>query len=200
VAGEERGREKEMSYTEVFSFDKNGDATGYSDIRNSWRGAPAIWRYLEEKHPPPYRPSYVPSYISDDDLETYCHFKPTRSSSMKVEDMKEIWELAENEKIPLHERIVLYTTFDKCLVKKEDLQKVIDAFNQFEAETSLKEQAEVLTKLLNDNDCIAVGWNQTSVNGDTWACYGYDEEKDESVPYNCLAQNEHYWLFDELEK
>ena len=45
-----------------------------------------------------------------------------------------------------------------------------------------------------------VGWNQTSVNCDTWEGYSYDEDKDETIPYNCLKQDEHYWLFDELKE
>ena len=52
--------------------------------------------------------------------------------------------------------------------------------------------------MLEDETCIAVGWNQTSVNADTWLSYNYDEELEDYVPYNCLEQNEHYWLFDEL--
>lgn len=187
-----------MSCTVIYTFDKNGDAMWYSDIHNSWRGAPAIWSYLENKYLPPFRPSYVPAHIPDDMVESYCRYKPTRNSSMNDEDMREIWDLAEKAEIPIHERIVLYTTFDKCLVKKAELQRVIDAFNQFEAETSLKEQADILSKLLKDGNCIAVGWNQTSINGDTWGCYKYDDEENESIPYNCLTQNEHYWLFDEI--
>ena len=52
--------------------------------------------------------------------------------------------------------------------------------------------------MLSSDNCIAVGWNQTSVNGDTWKNYGgYDEEKDECIPYNCLTMNKHWYLFDE---
>lgn len=41
-----------MSYTELFGFDKNGDAFYYSEVRNAWRGGMAIWQRLEEKYLP----------------------------------------------------------------------------------------------------------------------------------------------------
>lgn len=87
---------------------------------------------------------------------------------------------------------------ERALCTVQDLTKVIAAFNAFEGETSLKEQALILQEMLEDETCIAVGWNQTSVNADTWLSYNYDEELEDYVPYNCLEQNEHYWLFDEL--
>jgi hypothetical protein len=53
--------------------------------------------------------------------------------------------------------------------------------------------------MLNDENCIAVGFNQTSVNGDTWTNFGgYDEEKEEYIPYNILTGNKHWELFKEV--
>lgn len=190
-----------MSYTEIYSFDKKGNASQAAEIRNAFRGAMAVWKRLEEKHLPPYRPSYVPAFIPDDRVEEFLRYKPSRCTAMMDDGaMKEIWNLADNRDVPENERIILFTTFDKCLVKKEDLPAVISAFRSFDAETSLPEQAGVLEQLLQDEDCIAVGWNQTSVNGDTWANFEYDEENDECIPYNCMNGEEHYWLFDELRK
>lgn len=190
-----------MSYTEIYSFDKEGNASQAAEIRNAFRGGMAIWKHMEEKHLPPYRPSYVPAFVTDDKVEEFLRYKPSRCTSIMDDGaMKEIWSLADNMNIPENERIVLFTTFDKCLVKKEDLPAVISAFRNFDAETSLPEQADALEQLLRDEDCIAVGWNQTSVNGDTWENFGYNEEEEENIPYNCLSGEEHYWLFDELSK
>ena len=49
---------------------------------------------------------------------------------------------------------------------------------------------------------IAYGWNQTSVNGDTWLDAGEElEEEDEEgriyLPYNLSIHTNHYFLFDE---
>ena len=170
-----------MSSTIIYTFDKNGTAYLYAIVKNAWRGAMAVWRELEKRHLKPFRTGY------------------SRMAAFWDENAaKEIWNLASREDIPLHERIVLHTTFDKCLVKAEDIPKVIDAFRKFGGDTSLPEQAYILEKL--PQGTIAVGWNQTSVTCEDWSNFGgYDEENDASIPYNCLTMDKHYWLFDELE-
>ena len=189
-----------MSYTEIFGFDKEGNAYYQANISNAWRGGMAIWNILEERYLPPHRPSYVPAHIPDEKVESFLSYKPRRTADMMNRDaMKEIWDLFNNEKVSLTDKIVLGTTFDRVIVKKEDFSKLIEAFEAFEGETSLKEQAAVIKEMAVDDGCIAVGWNQTSVNGDTWANFGgYDEEADEAIPYSLNTVNEHWYLFDEL--
>jgi len=196
-----------MSCTEIYSFNKEGNAVLSGEVNNSWSGAMTVWSFLEKKYLPPYIPNYAkccnwykPGMTSE---EVACRigYEPSRISEFSGRDMpiKEVWDLADNKDIPEYERIVLFTTFDKCLVKKEDIPKVITAFRKFEAETNLKEQAGILEELFNDEDCIAVGWNQNSINRETWENIGeYDEENEEIMPYNCLIQDKHYWLFDEI--
>ena len=172
-----------MSSTIIYTFDKNGVAHHFADVKNAWRGAMAVWMELEKRHLPPYRTGY------------------SRMAAMFCDEkaVNEIWNLADREDIPLHERIVLYTTFDNCLVKVEDIPNVIAAFRKFGANTSLPEQADLLENL--PNGTIAVGWNQTSVSGEDWSNFGgYDEENDVGIPYNCLTMDKHWWLFDELEE
>lgn len=188
-----------MSSTEIFGFDKIGNAYKAGEVKNAYRGVVAIWRILEEKYLPPYRPSYVPEWVSDDEVENFLHYKPSRCLVIMEENaVQEIWNLVDNKNVSEIDKICLLTTFDRCLVKKENLEKVIRAFNEFEGETSLKEQALILQEMLKDENCIAVGWNQTSVNSSIWGNYSHDEENDIIIPYNCLKQGEHYWLFDEL--
>lgn len=188
-----------MSCTEIVCFKKNGEAEGYTDIKNSWRGAMAIWNILEKKYLPQYRPSYVPNYIPNSMLESYCHYKPSRCVDLMNRDaMKEIWNLFNEANVNEIDKIVLGTTFDKVIVKKENFPKIIDAFNKFEGKTSLKEQAKVLEEMLKDDEIIAVAWNQTSVNENQWTCHEFDEKNEEYIPYNYLKDNKHYELFDEL--
>ena len=159
-----------MSYTEMFGFDKNGNAYPYAEIDNSWRSLIAVWEHLVKK------------YLNIDKFAYHS--------------MKEIDELIEKNILSEVDKICLYTTFDNVLVKKEDMLRVIDAFRKFDSDrTSLKEQADILEEMLNNDDCIAVGWNQTSVNDDIWYRYNYDEETESYVPYNCLTGNKHIWLF-----
>lgn len=151
-----------MSYTEIFKFDKYGNSESVADIKNAYRGAMAVWNILGKK---------------------YCGHG---ASIFDLSLMKRIWNLADNKRVPLDERIVLCTTLDKCLIRKEDIPRVVTAFRNFDGETSLKEQADVLEELYQDDDCIAVGWHQNSVNCEQW------------FEYNCLEQTDHYYLFDEL--
>lgn len=195
-----------MSCTELYSFDKTGNAHHFGDVRNAWRGAMEVWRIMEERHLPSFVPEYVKFFywyhpgISQEEVEAHLGYKPTRcmpSFGDGENPMHEIWELANNEDVPEFERIVLCTTFDDILVRREQIPMVIDAFRRFGGETSLPEQADVLEKMLADPDIIAVGWNQTSVNGDSWDVMGgYDEEKEEHIPYNCLSGDRHVWIFD----
>lgn len=72
-----------MSYTEIYGFDKAGNAYFKDEVKNSHRGAIAVWSYLEEKYLPPYRPSYVPVHIPDsmveDDLQKVRYMSGSQS-------------------------------------------------------------------------------------------------------------------------
>lgn len=163
-----------MSYTEIYGFNRDGNAYDQAQVQNAWRGAMAIWRIMEERHLPP-----VPY-----------------SRLMNPVEARAVWRLYADKSVPMHERIVLLSTMDKCLVKKEDFPRLIEAFRKFEGDTSLPEQADILEAMLENEDCIAVGWNQTSVTATPW--WSYDEETDEEIPYNCLTGSDHFWLFDDL--
>ncbi len=146
--------------------------------------------------------AYEDMGLTPAELEEMIGYRPSRTSAPPgpEDPTKEIWELADNPKIPRHERIVLFTTFDNALVRREHFQEVIDAFRAFGGTTSLPEQAEILEKMLLQESIIAAGWNQTSVNADTWAnAGGYNEETEEEIPYNCLTGTRHYWIFDEID-
>lgn len=181
-----------MSYTEIYKFKKNGNAESLADVRNSWRGAMAIWNILDIRYLPPYIPEWAKSLAEQKD-------RYYRSGDFDGEALKEVWALFDREDILLVDRIALGTTFDNVIVMREDIPKVISAFESFVGETSLPEQAAILTNALKNDDLIAIGWNQTSVNGDTWTNIGgYDEENEEYLPYNILTMTEHWNLFQDL--
>lgn len=157
-----------MSYTEMFGFDKNGNAYDLAEIENSWRGGVAVWDYLYQK--------YVGGKFSMFDASGF-------------KDLNSVFE-----KMQEHEQIVLLTTYDYALIRRENFQQVMDAFYRFGGVTSLYEQAEVIEEALNDENCIAIGWNQTSVNGDNWANFGGYDENDEAIPYNLNTGDRHWYL------
>ena len=198
-----------MSCTEIYVFKKDGNGEFYGETRNAWRGGMAVWTEMEKRYLQPYIPDYVKRcnwYYDGMDYSNIARilgYEPSRCTTLPLSNddpMNEIWGLYDSDKVSDADKIVLATTFDGCLVKKEDVPKVIEAFKSFGGETSLPEQAELLQKAFADSDIIAVGWNQTSVNGDTWTnSGGYDEEEDEYLPYNCLTMRDHWWMFHEEE-
>ncbi len=199
-----------MSYTEIYSFGKDGKAKFYAAIKNSWRGAMAIWSEMEKRHLPPYIPDYIKycnwyrQGMPFEEIVMRNGFEPTRVSAMTTagkNPLQEVWDLADNLTIPEHERIALFTTFDGCLIKREDCRRVAEVFRRFEGDTSLDEQAVVLDSAAADSSIIAIGWNQTSVCANSWEnAGGYDEIKDTPIPYNCLTGTKHFWLFDEMKQ
>lgn len=163
-----------MSCTEIYGLTKNG-AKLIGEIRNSWRGAMAIWQFLEKKYLPP--------------LEF------TRCISMDKID--EIWKLQSSPNLTKSERIALLSTFDKVLAKVDSIDQVLFAFRDFSGDSSLKEQADLIEKTIaSDPEIIAIGWNQTSVNIDRWQHYKYDEVSDSYTSYNIETQSDHFFLID----
>jgi hypothetical protein len=167
-----------MSCTEIIKFDKKGESSLAGKVKNGIRGSFAVWNYLSHK--------YLGRQFS-------IFGKPS--------EQEEVWSLFEDDRLSEDEKIILGTTFDYVLIKKEDIPRVIEAFSALDEkevgrvvkewrenpiEISLPEQIEILKNLLADEDCIAIGWHQTNVSCDMW----YD--------YNCVTGNEHWYLFDEL--
>lgn len=138
-----------MSYTEIYRITKSGNTKLAGQIRNSFRGAMAIWNALEEKYLPPYAP---------------YGFKMSRM--ITDGKMQEVWDLSKDSRLSEDERIVLISTFDNVLVEKKDFNRLCEAFRNFKHETSLTEQAEIIEKLSMDKNTYGVCWNQTSVNAD----------------------------------
>lgn len=158
-----------MSYTEIFGFNKKGDAYSIGETKNAWRGAMAIWRSLHQKY---------------------------YNTEMSFSNLKPVWEIDEKFKMTDTDFICLAASFDNAIILKEDIGRLVHAFKDFEFDTSLKEQAKIIEE---EKDVHAIGFNQTSVNGDTWANYGgYDEEKDEYTPYNIPKGKKHWNIFEEL--
>lgn len=196
-----------MSATEIFAFDKEGNASLYANAKNAWRGAMAVWGELESRYLPPYIPDHVQHRnwykpgMTASEIAARLGYAPSRLTTYPLTDnpLQEIWDLYNSPDVTERDKIVLATTFNDVLVKSADLPRVIDAFVSFGGETNLPEQAQILREILSADKYIAVGWNQTSVNGDTWDNYYYNSDTGETEPYNCLTGDKHWWLFSEPE-
>lgn len=154
-----------MSYTEIIKFNKNGDSSSAGRIWNASRGSWMVWDMLSKK--------YLGHGFNCFDLRL----------------AQETWDLFTDVRLTNTEKIVLGSTYDFVLIKKEDIRKVIDAYREFSIlneNLSLNEQAEILQALEKDTDCIAIGFHQNSVSCDMWN------------NYNCVNGTEHWYLFDDI--
>lgn len=182
-----------MSYTELTFFGKDKNPSHTEDIKNAWRGAMAIWDIMDERYLPPFIPDFVGRLEINNPSKRYF-----RMSSSLEEERKKVWALFNDEKVSRIDKIIIGSTFDWVIVIKQNVSELIQAFRLFEGETSLKEQADLIEEEFKDENIIAVGWNQTSVSQNNWTDFSYDQEKQESIPYNLSENDKHWNLFEEL--
>ena len=159
-----------MSYTEIYGALTDGEVAFIGEAKNAWLGAMHVWSELSKK------------YGIEGGL---------------FGGFTDLWKLADTGKLEDFENIVLKSTFDNVVVKKEDIPNLLKAFDQYDKtypKSNLKEQAEIIKEYALENDVMtAVCWNQTSVNGNPWTD-GYDEEADEEIPYNILKGDRHWYM------
>ena len=182
-----------MSCTELYCVDAIGNVIEFDNVHNSHRGAMAVWMEMEEKYLPPYKPSWATGEYAIGKTFYRCH------GIGNDDEMKKIWKITSDKSVPILDKIVMLSTYDKVMVRTKNIKILIDAFNQFSGETSLKEQAEKIEALLKEDDKVqGIAWNQTSVCCGVWDYY--DDESEESHPYNIsIHEKKHWWLFEELE-
>lgn len=199
-----------MSSTQIIAFDRNGDASVYGAVRNSWLGGMAIWTEMEYRHLPRYIPEWISSYgiardryktMSDEEIRRRIGYVATRCSSLGDNNgMHEIWELYKNQKVPDYEQITLLTTLDGVVVMKEYFDVVIMSFKAFGGKTNLPEQIDILRRMMNDDNVIACAWNQSSVDGNAWTSYDYckacEECEGHARPYNLFKDDDHWIMFE----
>ena len=185
-----------MSYTELFGLTRNS-VIGIGETANAWRGAMAVWIILEKKYLTPFVPQWAVE-MGEQDKEH------SRTAALNFDNkgpspIKEIWDLVDSPRLSETEKIVLCSTFDNVLAKVESIGRVLSAFRKFEGETSLGEQADIMETAVRENpEIVAIGWNHTSVNGDTWANETCDDDG-EPVGYNLETGKRHWFLIEELE-
>lgn len=162
--------------TEIYVFGDDGKAMRYGETGEELLGKTRIWEVLEERHLPPYRPSYVPTHVPDNQIETYTGFKPKRihvGFPEREAALNEIFDLMYAGTLSRNEKVLLASTFDNVVVEKCFLPRVIEALRTFtdEHNENLLAQADLLEKALNDTDVWGIAWNQSSMHSDRWDTY-----------------------------
>lgn len=169
-----------MSYTEIYKFTPKGNVKFVAEIKNAYRGAAAVWDIIGNRYLGNYIPEWSKSAPADMKRESY-------SRMMDKEEMRKVWALYKSKDISEVDKIVLLSTFDYAVCMFKDLPRLIKAFNEFQGETSLPEQAQVLQGLLKSKTVLAVAWNQSSVG-----------EFLLGEKYNLLAGTQHFDFLKDL--
>jgi len=165
-----------MSYTTLYLVPIVGEIESYAEFRNSFRSAYLVWHNMSKK------------YLG---MEVPLHDN---------EEMRKVWNLFKTSFIPMEDRIVIASTFDRVMVRRTEIPKLLDAISSYISRFdggNLVDMVEELQKLAEDRVCYAVCWNQTSVS-DTW--YVRDDDEEDSRLYDISKDEDHWFLFDELER
>lgn len=148
-----------MSAVVLFGFDKEQNSFEIGEVENARRGALAIWSCLSKK--------YLKKNLN---IFFGC---------------KEVWNLVNNDSVTRSDKIVLLSTFDYCVIRKENLEELINSYIKFDKEhkgmTNLLEQVEVIKESLEEIE--ALGFHQNSISCEMW--------------FNGnLKTSKHFFLFD----
>jgi hypothetical protein len=185
-----------MSYATLYGFGQDGEFGVFAEYKNAWHGAMLIWNSMAERY-------HTPFNLIDE------------------KSMKALWNLADDPKVPIHDRITLATTFDRMVVYAGDFPRLVAALREsakwMPAHCHITNQANDIEKIMELNDkcsnpdlhIIGVAWNATSV-VDTWETgeirmrketdeKGRVDEYEESVPYNVNIHKRHHNLFEGME-
>lgn len=148
-----------MACTEVYTIrKKDARFVFYSEIPFAFTGAPLIWQTMEEK--------YLPSLFLDDDHRRAGFKYYSRFISGGRDKLHEVWALEYDPRLTQQERIVMSTTYDYAVIRKEDLLEVAEAYESMPwASENMKQRAKVFREIYasDDKTIAAVYTLETSV-------------------------------------
>lgn len=167
-----------MSYCETLGFTEDGKVLYLTEYRNAHGWAAYIWTMLQEK------------YIG---------------SGSWLSNPDKVWKLADSDRLTDEEKITLWSTFDRSLVRVSEIPMLIRAYEAFLRKypphehyvCHLPKMIEEL-KTVHDNpeNIVAIGWYGMSVGDNPWS--KYDEDKGADVDYDITIGTEHHFLGDFL--
>tara|TARA_B100000929_G_scaffold191791_1_gene151891 strand:- start:2385 stop:2936 length:552 start_codon:yes stop_codon:yes gene_type:complete len=174
-----------MSHTDIFFLKK--DTYTKSSVRNAFLSAMYVWQHTAKHYCGLER--FPMSFFSDD-----------------LEPMMAVWNFHSRNpgKMKAHDAIVMQSTMDNVLLEPSEWRRLLEAFELYGKEhpqSSFAEQAAIIRGVMESEegkDVVAIGWQQTSVSGDTpWYCYEEDESGNEIVKvYDPSIDNLHHWLIE----
>ncbi|RPJ40055.1 MAG: hypothetical protein EHM35_00165 [Planctomycetaceae bacterium] len=167
-----------MSRTTIYLVPKSGPVRVFREFSNAFRGAWLVWDSMAKR------------YLGLDAVEY-----------MIADNLQPVWDLWKDRAVPEAHRIVMASTFDAVMVKRENLERLAAAFDQYAMDFAdpghIPAEAAAVRELAGMDECFAVCWQQTSVSADVWRVWM--PEVEDSRPYDVSIDNEHWFLFDALE-
>jgi hypothetical protein len=190
-----------MSYCQIITF-KDGIPDKRQEFKNSWGGTAFIWDVLFDK------------YLKKNQYDTWLGNAGKADSPL--------WSIAANPKLSLVERAVHISTFDRAIVKQENLQRIANDFRAFRKLfpndgriCHLNEWAGFIELNLNVE---AIGFYGTSVAENLWYIYPSEievnsdnkkidavvrtlgNEEEEPIPYNIRTMSLHFEVYEYLKE
>ena len=173
-----------MSYTTLYLVPESGEIRTYREYHNASRFAWLVWDTMSKL------------YLHKGAIEFMI------SGNHADDALQPVWDLWKNPNVPMNHRLVMASTFDRVMVRRENLPRLADAYEQYSK--AVKDPGHILTmvndlrSLANDPACLAACWCQTSVSSDAWRVR--ESLEDDSRLYDVSLDNDHWFLFDAFEE
>ena len=96
-----------MSRTEIYRIEPNGDVVLHGGAKNSFRGAMLIWMQMARR------------YLRRD------------FNLMSRDGDQEVWDLFKSPYVPITERVMMASTFDRVIVRIAEREKFLHAIDEY---------------------------------------------------------------------
>lgn len=164
-----------MSTTSLVEF-RTGVAFDCHEFNNSWGGASRIWDSLFT--------AYIPKQSEYDNW-------------MTAAGDGRLWKVWSDARLSESERLVYWFSCDNAIVRSKDFAAMAAALRDFVVLHPIVGRVchlEGYAKVFDECQGDAIGLHTTSVCENPW--FDWDENKEESVPYNLLTGDKHWYVFD----
>lgn len=190
-----------MWRTNIHKVNKKGDVIKHIGISQSLLGALTIWRAMEEKYLPPYIPDWARNIADGRNHFRTFDFKNTGA-------IQDLWDLPNTGDMEEGDKHVLLSTYDNCMVKRENIPRLIFSYMAFlweqgaDFKSNIDKQLEAIREIYEDEEYIAICRDQTSVFEQRYTVIE-DEETGEVIeerPYNIYKDSSHWFLYGDEEE
>lgn len=167
-----------MSRMEIYGVKPDGEVVGKFELNNACLGAALVWTVLGEK------------YLGKYDYKADCDRREELRREGKDPDKEmgpfdpmgwtRVFRLQNNPQVSEVDWCVLMSTFDGCIIGKDQFEYVTKCFREFHKEfpnSHYAKCAEAIEKL-RDESFVGYCVNATSVSQNPWWLYPSKEEQE----------------------